>query len=189
MALSCPHSCRRLNQARSSISLRRDAWYRCHTRSHSMAKTEMKIAVNETATIARMYRRSCERQALSGPTKVRSLISAACIHVNARPSSICLAASVLVLRDHCIASSAYSRNCSAFDICALRSERPCWEYLPNVSGSLSKTAHEWKTSRFRYLRVICCRPPARGPQVTGRPRSCRPIGFYFQGEQSDTDRG
>ena len=48
-----PQFCRRLSQVCSSIFLRRDSRYRCHTRSHSMAKTEMKIAVNETAMIAR----------------------------------------------------------------------------------------------------------------------------------------
>ena len=35
---------------------RRDARYRCHTRSHSIAGMEMKIAVNETAMIASFLR-------------------------------------------------------------------------------------------------------------------------------------
>ena len=51
-----------------------------------MAKTEMKIAVNETAMIARTVSPLMERQADSGPTDF-SLNAAACVQVTARSSS------------------------------------------------------------------------------------------------------
>jgi hypothetical protein len=67
----------------------------------------------------------------SGPTDFLSLSDAACDQVKARSISIFLASSVLDWRDHSIASSAYSRNCSAFVM----------ERRPTRWRSLSKTAH------------------------------------------------
>jgi hypothetical protein len=77
-----------------------------------MAKTEMKIAVNETTMIARTV------SPLMGPTDF-SLNAAACVQVTARPSSAFFSSSVLEWLDQRNASSAYSRNSSAFIIEAL----------------------------------------------------------------------
>ena len=85
-------------------------------KSHSLTKTEMKIPVNETAMIATTVPRSCERQThcSGGQTDFLSLRDAAFVQVRARSISTFFASSVRDRRAHCIASSAYSRNCSAF---------------------------------------------------------------------------
>jgi uncharacterized paraquat-inducible protein A len=50
--LDSPQSCRRLNQARSSISLRRDARCRCHTRSHMRLEQRGAVAFTSAAIAA-----------------------------------------------------------------------------------------------------------------------------------------
>lgn len=85
-------------------------------KSHSLTKTEMKIPVNETAMIATTVPRSRGRQThcSGGQTDFLSLRDAAFVQVRARSISTFFASSVRDRRAHCIASSAYSRNCSAF---------------------------------------------------------------------------
>jgi hypothetical protein len=101
----------------------------------------------------------CQTLCSGGQTDFRSLSDAACVQVRARSMSIFFAPSVLDWRDQRIASSAYSRNCSAFDICALRFERPrAGESLPVGRGSLSKTAHISRNWIRRLLRL--CWGPA-----------------------------
>src|SRR3954470_16605345 len=59
---------------------------------------------------------SADRQTLGsgGATDFLSANAAACFQVRARSVSTFFAFSVLDWRDNCIASSAFSRNCSAF---------------------------------------------------------------------------
>src|SRR3954466_7124971 len=87
---------------------------------------------------------SADRQTLGsgGATDFLSANAAACFQVRARSVSTFFGFSVLDWRDNCIASSAFSRNCSAFVMERSHPKSaPLTKGLLLLSGCLFKIAH------------------------------------------------